>query len=340
MVDQRLQIALGVSAAIIVVLVLLGRVPLRYNVRNLAVRWRTTLLTALAFTLVVGLLTVMLAFVRGMNVLTEQSGHGENVIVLSDGAIDELMSNIGYGDSSDLERQAGVARDANDRPLCSRETFLVVNQPIAGAALGAPQRRFIQVRGIDDAAMAGRVHGLRLLPGGAWFSRSGVQPAQVTAASSASGELPTEQLIQAVVGEGMAAQWGSDRSQPPLKVGDVFELGSRRWIAVGIMASEGSTFGSEIWAKRSIVAPMFGKQTYSSIVLKAHDAEAAKQLAGDLTTRFKKSAVQAQTETEYFAKLSETSRQFLAAIIFVAAVMALGGTFGVMNTMFAAIAGR
>ena len=40
---------------------------------NLVVRWRTTLLTALAFTLVVGLMTVMLAFVAGMNQLTEQS---------------------------------------------------------------------------------------------------------------------------------------------------------------------------------------------------------------------------------------------------------------------------
>ncbi|HWA97582.1 MAG TPA: FtsX-like permease family protein [Pirellulales bacterium] len=75
-------------------------------------------------------------------------------------------------------------------------------------------------------------------------------------------------------------------------------------------------------------------------MLKARDADAAKQLAKDLTKRFKKSAVQAQTELEYFAKLSETSRQFLVAIVFVAVVMAVGGAFGVMNTMFAAIAQR
>ena len=45
------------------------RVPLGYNFRNLVVRWRTTLLTMLAFTLVVGLMTVMLAFVNGMYAL-------------------------------------------------------------------------------------------------------------------------------------------------------------------------------------------------------------------------------------------------------------------------------
>src|SRR5688572_13009022 len=42
------------------------KVPLRYNLRNLQVRWKTTLVTALAFTLVTALMTVMLAFVTGM----------------------------------------------------------------------------------------------------------------------------------------------------------------------------------------------------------------------------------------------------------------------------------
>ena len=55
-------------------LLAVGKVPLRYNVRNLTVRWKTTLMTALAFTLVIALLTVMLAFVNGMYRLTQASG--------------------------------------------------------------------------------------------------------------------------------------------------------------------------------------------------------------------------------------------------------------------------
>jgi ABC-type antimicrobial peptide transport system permease subunit len=38
--------------------------------------------------------------------------------------------------------------------------------------------------------------------------------------------------------------------------------------------------------------------------------------------------------------LSNTNQQFLVAIIFVASVMAIGGMFGVMNTMFAAVSQR
>ena len=62
---------LVVAGAICTVLLLIGKVPLGYNLRNLAVRWRTTLLTALAFTLVIGLMVVMLAFVNGMTQLTD-----------------------------------------------------------------------------------------------------------------------------------------------------------------------------------------------------------------------------------------------------------------------------
>ena len=38
---------------LVVGLAIVGKVPLSYNIRNLLVRWRLTLLTALAFTLVV-----------------------------------------------------------------------------------------------------------------------------------------------------------------------------------------------------------------------------------------------------------------------------------------------
>src|SRR3954453_7734011 len=76
----------------------LKKVPFTYNVRNLLVRWRTTAITAAAFTFVVALMTVLLAFVNGMDRLTQNSGIPSNVIVLADGATDELFSNLGYGD--------------------------------------------------------------------------------------------------------------------------------------------------------------------------------------------------------------------------------------------------
>src|SRR5690606_29652507 len=137
-----------------------SRVPLRYNLRSVTVRWRTALLTAMAFTLVIGLMTVMLAFVNGMYRLTQTSGQPGNVMILSQGSTDETFSNLGFSDVTDFELQPGVLRDEEtNQPLASRETYIVVNQPVKYPQPGRPKGRFLQVRGVEDSAMAGRVHG-------------------------------------------------------------------------------------------------------------------------------------------------------------------------------------
>ncbi len=221
--------------------------------------------------------------------------------------------------------------------MSSREVYIVANQAIPGATSGSRKRRFIQIRGLDEPAMTGHVHGLDLHEGGAWFSPAGVQPMEVT---QPDGSTSSIEVIQAVMGEGIAREFGKDLGKETLQVGDVFDLGPRQWIIVGILQSAGSTFDSEVWAKRQIVGPMFGKETYTTIVVRTGSREDAKVLAEDLTKNFKKAALYAQTETDYYEKLNTTNQQFLFAIIVVAIIMAVGGVFGVMNTMFAAISQR
>jgi putative ABC transport system permease protein len=328
-------IVLGVFAILIFTLLAIGKVPIGYNVRNLMVRWWITLLTAAAFTLVVGLLTVMLAFVNGMYKLTESSGQPGNVMILADGATDELFSNMAYSDTSNIERQPGVLVDPERKlPLCSREVYIVVTQPIPAPA-GEPQRRrFVQVRGLDDALSTSRVHGINLYPGGSkWFSDAGVQELP-----GKDGK-PAGTAVQAVLGEGIAGILGKDLNKPALEVGDLFELGGRQWIVSGIMQTSGSMFGSEIWAKRSVVGPMFGKDQITCMVVRTADEKSAAALSEDLSRNFKP-AVRAEPQMVYYSKLSDTNKQFMGAIIFVAVIMAIGGVFGVMNTMFAAISQR
>jgi putative ABC transport system permease protein len=329
---------LAIGVAVVGLLVLLGQVPVRYNVRNLSVRWRSTLLTGVAFTIVIALLTVMLAFVNGMYKLTQGSGQPGNVIVLSEGSTDETFSNLGITDVGDVELQPGVLRDENGRPLCSRETYIVVNQPVRVRQPGRPRGRFTQVRGVQDAALSGLVHGLNLHEGGQWISQAGVR-------SIGAGR----EAIEAVVGEGIAGELGRDRppeeqaqakSRERIEVGETFPLGGRTWVVVGILRSSGSTFDSEVWAKQDLAGSMFGKSSPSSLVLRAAGPAEARQLKNFLNNDYEKASLQAYLETEYFASLGEVNRQFLFAIIVVTAIMAFGGVFGVMNTMFAAVAQR
>jgi ABC-type lipoprotein release transport system permease subunit len=338
----------------------LKRVPYSYNVRNLLVRWPITGLTAMAFTLVVALLVFMLAFVKGMYKLTESSGVPENVMVLADGATDELFSNLGYGDIKEVELRPEVVREGG-KPLASWEVYVVVNQPIPvrkcpkcgqlvrvdrhdelekhgspeceGSGLsvrGTRGRRFIQVRGVEDPVISGRVHNLPLHAGGSWFSQSAVQAIPGS----------SEQAIQAVIGEGLARELGPDLGKKSLEVGDLFDLGPRRWVVTGILQSAGSTFDSEVWGKFQMVGELFGKSTYTTCVLRTADADTADTFAADLRANYKKPAVAAQPEPKYYASLNTTNEQFLYGIIGLAFIMAIGGMFGVMNTMFAAIAQR
>src|SRR2546421_5959083 len=125
-------VPLAVLVVLLAALLVLGKVPLRYNVRNLVVRWRMSFMTGLAFTLVIALLTVMLAFVNGMSRLTEGSGYPDNLVVLADGSNDESFSSLPFSETSDVDHQPGLLqwqKDDKSKPqaLVSRELYVVAN---------------------------------------------------------------------------------------------------------------------------------------------------------------------------------------------------------------------
>jgi len=345
MVKQWPYVLLTMYIFDILILAIIGRVPLQYNVRNLLVRWRITFLTALAFTVVVALLTVMLAFVNGMNELTENSGIPGNVFILSDSANDEVFSSLGYGDINKLDSWIADT-DPNGAPLAkpivvkrevlpggkdpvalvSKETYFVISQIIKQTDKLGDTKRFIQVRGIEDPLIAASVHKIKLSPDSRWWSEAGSK----------------DGVIEAVVGEGIAATMGVDVGKSMLGPNDEFDLGDRKFRVVGVMLAEGSTFGSEIWAKRTRVGPIFGKTDLSTVVVRVEDDTLAssRMLAKHLGVNFKSPKLKATAEPDYYSELNKTNKQFLSAILAIAAIMAIGGIFGVMNTMFATIAQR
>ncbi|MBN9519967.1 ABC transporter permease [bacterium] len=368
---------LVVYAADLGLLMMIGRVPLAYNYRNLVVRWRIAGLTALAFTVVVGLLVALLAFVNGMYKLNEGTGIPGNVFVLSDGATDELFSNLGYGDVDNAVRQVvtldhegnplpapvGVARavrgaggkltrlDPGQEPpagqqaayLASKEIYFVVSQPVPVPEGATPRRRLLNMRAIEDAPVAAAVHNIELHPGGAWFSSVGVRQV-ATGEKNPDGTPRTRTYVECVLGEGAAGTLGADAGKARLDVGDTFQLGDLDWIVVGVMKAEGTTFGSEVWVQNiDVVTKTFGKKgTYTTMVVRTDrdTIEAARALAYHLQQRYTAAKFKAFPEPEYYAELTKTNDQFLMWIVIVAGIMAVGGVFGVMNTMFAAIAAR
>jgi ABC-type lipoprotein release transport system permease subunit len=291
----------------------------------------------------------MFAFVNGINQLTSNSGIPGNVFVLSDGATDELFSNMGYGDVDKVElEKVYYDRAGNLLPkpitikelpapdgrgmvrLMSRETYFVINQAVPVKEGEKPRRRFVQLRGIRDPFVASKVHDIRLVEGD-WIKGSGVL--DIGGGKTA---------WQAVIGEGAAANFGADQGKERLHAGDLFELGDKQMLVTGIMKSEGSTFGSEVWALQQLVGPQFGKQQFTTLVLRVEDdtLASAEEMAWHLRNKFKNPRLKAVSETEYYRDLGKSNQFMMTMIVIIALIMAVGGVFGVMNTMFAAIAQR
>ncbi len=281
-------------------------IPLSYNLRNLRVRWKTTLMTASGFTLVVAALVVMLAFINGIEAVCATTGEAENVILLGKGSNDEVLSQMERGLVAQVENAKGVALDASGRPLASRELFMVVHHRDERS----DEFRFLQVRGVLPAAF--QVHTQLHVTEGRAF-----RPGQ----------------SEILIGKGV-------RRENHFQIGDAIEMGRKHWKVVGTFDAGGAAFESELWCDLDELASQFRREgVYSSVILRASGpqeaAELVEQLAGSRSV-----SVEAMTEPAYYQKQSEQTRIMQTAAWVIAWFMGIGAMFGIMNTMFAAIGQR
>ena len=163
-------------------------------------------------------------------------------------------------------------------------------QSIPDAPPGRPKRRYLQVRGLADAAVAAKVHGAeaqggRLVLGerlAARFRgrlaatddrsrarrrdrpRNGPRPLAPGARRGEGPQPAGRRATRFFLGEEDVGEGLTDASGRAVRR-------ATKWVVVGILKSEGTTFGSELWAKQSLVAPLFGKDTFTSLLVRAPD---------------------------------------------------------------------
>ena len=230
--------------------------------------------------------------------------------------------------------------------LASRETFFVINQPIPTPPGELKRRRFLQVRALEDPVIASAVHNIDIQPGGRWFSQNGVEERETDEVGS-DGKPLRRRYVQAVLGMGAASTLGPDAGKDHLEVGDTFTLADEPWIVIGLMKTEGTTFASEIWIRNvQIVTKKVGKENkVTTLVLRTEGEtlEEARMMAFHLTAannRYTQQKLKATAEPDYYVELARKNEELLSAISMIAVIMAIGGVFGVMNTMFASISAR
>ena len=240
-------------------------------------RWRTTLLTALAFTLVISLADGD-AGVRQRHVRADRrerpAGQCDRALRRCDRRSCSATWASATRATSRVSR-ACCATSGASRCAAAKSTWSSISrcrpsqgqQPQAALPAGPRHRR---------PAWRARVHGLELYDGGSWFSEAGVRNAARRARRPRRPGRPSRARRR-----GGRPDCGQDRRP---RSGSTWATSSTsataQWVVVGVMKSSGSTFDSEVWAKRSLVGPMFGKETYTSLVLRTptpHDRQAGRR---------------------------------------------------------------
>jgi putative ABC transport system permease protein len=282
--------------------------PLSYNVRNIAVRWRVTVLAIGGIALVVAVLLVLTAMANGFRVALRSTGSPENAIVTQRGSTGELTSGMTRDNASMIMVDPRVARDGEGRPLASPEIVIVANLRRRTDAADVN----VTVRGVSQQAFK---------------VRQGV--------SIVEGRSFTPGLYELIVGRKAADRYEGTQ------IGSSITLQRRSWKVVGIFTSGGSGFESEIWGDVDVMAPAFNRANgYQSLTLRLKDPSTIKAFDEDLQ-RNPSMQVQAASELEYYEKQAGTTATVLVGLaVFVGVVMGIGAVFGAMNTMYGLVSSR
>jgi len=281
-------------------------IPIAYNLRNLAVRRTTTLMTALGIALTVAVLLSVLALVAGLRTAFRSTSNPLHVLVLRKGGTAELNSAITRDVYQDLKVTPGIAVWPSGEPMASLEMVTVINLP----SVDSPNGMNVSLRGLTlDGA---KMRDLKLTQGH-WF-----RPGQ----------------REVVVGKST-----SDR-YPAARIGKQLRFGKGLWTVVGVMDGGHSAVNSEIWGDLGQVSSDFNRQDgLSSVLVQATDRAAVQPLINSLNDD-QRLNVKAVTEQSYYDAQTISGAPLQAMGIFVSIIMAVGSSFAAMNTMYAAVSRR
>ncbi len=283
--------------------------PISYNVRNVIVRWKVTLLALGGIALVVGVLIALTAMANGFSKALATTGSPDNAIVTQRGSNSEMSSGFSRDNASMIMVDARVKRDSQGRPLASPEMVTIASLP---KRTGDHTEVNVTVRGVTPIAFSVRqnvkiVEGRTFTPG----------------------------LYELIVGKKAAERYLG------LETGGTIKVQRKTWQGVGVFTSEGSGFESEVWGDYDALAPVFNRNTgYQSLTLRLANPSTLDAFNNELKAN-PNMQVQAVSELQYYAgQAGQTANTLTALALFVGIIMGVGAVFGAMNTMYALVAAR
>ena len=282
-------------------------IPVKYNTRNLRVRWVTTVMTVVATGLVVWATVLTFGLTDGLEHALRISGEPLDLIVLRKGSNTETGSSVDQQAAREIANLEGIERDENGDPLCSIEYATILTKPRRGDG-GTTN---LIVRGLGDV-------GRKLRPDFKIVQGRDVRPG----------------LNEVITSERLAQRFEN------LAIGEKLEINQVDFPVVGYFEAGGSAAESEVW---TTLGDLTGARrqagAVSSVNLRARD-EAAKESLSAMIRDGEQFNLKVIDEVSYFEEQMTSSLliKFIGYII--AGFLTFGAMFAAANTMYAAVASR
>lgn len=281
--------------------------PIKYNVSNVLVRWRSTLSTVLGIALVVAVYIMVNALAVGLEKNSANTGDPRNLMIVRKGSTAESSSQVSLEQFRTIQYLDSIEQDSNGKPLASADLLILINLPRKDLDGGEAN---VLVRGIGPM-------GIQLRP-----------QVQLT-----DGRFFTPGRREVAVAGKLAARFTN------LGLNEKFKTAGNFFTVVGHFDGNRSAFDSEIWMDADEARSVFDRDFYSSILIRVGNTNLAPAITARIETD-KRLPLQATPEVEYYKSQTGTATPIRWMGKFLAIAMSIGAIFSAMNTMYASVGAR
>jgi putative ABC transport system permease protein len=283
-------------------------IPIKYNVRNLSVRWKTTLMTMLGTALLVSSSCILFGLVEGLEYSLKISGDPLDLIIIRKGSSNETTGGFEAAKADEILNLPGIEHDVSGAPLAAKELLNIANGERKNGS-----RNNIIIRGVQLAASRQLRPDFKIVAGRYFDEGKG----------------------ECIVSKNLAGRYKGSELGGRLYFGD-----KEQYRVVGVFTAGGSSAESEIWADLHDVEKNTGRDgSVSCVQIRAASLPDYEKLQYTINndTQFK---LEAKSEKTYFQDQSRMSIFLKAAGTLIAVLLTFGAMFAAANTMFAAVSSR
>jgi len=277
------------------------------GLRTVPDRLGASLVVVVGMACVVGVFISILSMSTGYMQIVEKTGHSDRAVVMSEGSLYEYASFISRANALAIADAPGVKKLPDGKPILSADTMAFVVMPKKRDGLDA----YVTLRGISPEGLALRPE-VKLM----------------------TGRMFNPGAHELIVGKQAQTEFDG------LLIGSQVSLPEGDWTVTGSFESDGDARESELIADAVTLGQALRFNGYKSVTVQLDSSEAFDQLKEALSSN-PQLTVDVVRETDYLASESKDLNDFLRIVAYViGGIMALGATFGAMNTMYSAVSAR